>query len=516
MPGQRNEPLLHVQEPASASPETSRVVGKNALAPGCSNIIFAFAFLANVIAVCFLFFTWIGGGCQGWPDGDVVENVLSRHNETMRIAQASLQTGSLSLLLSLVWVFVFLFVMKVAALLLIVVTFVAAVSMSAGLGYLALNEAMACTDRTPTPCGESERVLACVGGIGLLTCAALMLLWLCCVRDRIVFTARLFSAVAGVLATCPGTILVAFVSAATTVAWHLAWGGALIQLTIYTARGKHERVLYGQWAGMCFGFLLSLFWGHKVFVNISHMTSCHVIASWYFDPDTATEGIPCCKPVTLIGLKRSMTNYLGSIAFGSLIVAILEAIYYTVKLVFEKAQGSNFLIKLVACCVLCILNCIKSCIEWLTEWAYCYISLYGCSFIEAGGKVFKMLGESGMGAVAQSTLVEPVLWMGRLCGMAIGVGAGFLTLESVTIKDGYSWSQPFVGAIIGYVVTSVALSCVDAGNKCIYVCFVDAPEHMDRFDPDIKASLEGHSKSKMAEYNKGGTSTANVDVNIRP
>ena len=40
-----------------------------------------------------------------------------------------------------------------------------------------------------------------------------------------------------------------------------------------------------------------------------------------------------------------------------------------------------------------------------------------------------MLADSGMGAVAQSTLVEPVLWLGRLCGIAIGVGAGFLTLQ---------------------------------------------------------------------------------------
>ena len=133
------------------------------------------------------------------------------------------------------------------------------------------------------------------------------------------------------------------------------------------------------------------------------MTSCHVIASWYFDPDSATEGIPCCKPVTLVGLKRSMFNYLGSIAFGSLIVAILEALYYTVslpcglpsrlpsrlpsechpsdfrlpsvchptafpvatrsqvKIVMEKALGGqNIVIKMIACCFLCILGCIKA------------------------------------------------------------------------------------------------------------------------------------------------------------
>ena len=79
------------------------------------------------------------------------------------------------------------------------------------------------------------------------------------------------------------------------------------------------------------GMLISLIWNHKVFLNIAHMTSCHVVASWYFEPEQASEGCPCCRVVTWTGLKRSCINYLGSIAFGSLIVAILEAIYYTCK-----------------------------------------------------------------------------------------------------------------------------------------------------------------------------------------
>jgi len=514
----------HIKAGRKATMGDGRVVGKNAWSPGFSDCPFAVGFICNIIFVAVFFFIWVGNGCQGWPyDQDTTDAAVSAGTQLSGLNQtdvdaitgASVATGGYALMFSLIWIFIFLVILKVAALPLIIGMNLLIIALLLTFGGILLSDGMNCKDWSNS-CNTDEQTWYYIGGIVMLASGVLWALWLFCIRDRIIFTAKMLSAVAGVLAICPGTILVSFIFACVACLWWCLWGGALVQATIYLAGGEYESVPYGSWVGMFFGMLISAFWGHKVFLNISHMTSCHVIASWYFDPDTATEGIPCCKPVTLIGLKRSMTNYLGSIAFGSLIVAILEAIYYTVKLVFEKAQGSNFLIKLVACCVLCILNCIKSCIEWLTEWAYCYISLYGCSFIEAGGKVFKMLGESGMGAVAQSTLVEPVLWMGRLCGMAIGVGAGFLTLESVTIKDGYSWSQPFVGAIIGYVVTSVALSCVDAGNKCIYVCFVDAPEHMDRFDPDIKASLEGHSKSKMAEYNKGGTSTANVDVNIRP
>mmetsp|Transcript_27643 Transcript_27643/g.70420 ORF Transcript_27643/g.70420 Transcript_27643/m.70420 type:complete len:518 (-) Transcript_27643:1045-2598(-) len=510
-----------------------RVVGKNAWSPGLADCPFAALFIANVAFVVIFFFIWVGGGCQGWPDGsdtdaaiEVGTTLAGVSNETMNdITSASVTSGAYALLFTLAWVFIYLGIMKVAALGLIITLNLLVAAILFAFGGALLYQGMDCKN-WDEKCSTDQQTWAYVGGIILLACGVLHLLWLCCIRDRIVFTAKMLSAVSGVLAICPGTILISFIFACITVAWWTLWGGAFVQSTIYLAGSSHASVPYGSWVGMLFGMLISAWWGHKTFLNIAHMTSCHVIASWYFDPDSAEGGIPCCKPVTLTGLKRACTNYLGSIAFGSLIVAILEAIYYTVKLVMEKALGGqNFLIKMIACCFLCCLGCLKRCIEWLTEWAYCYIAVYGCGFIEAGGKVFKMLADSGMGAVAQSTLVEPVLMLGRICGAAIGVGAGFLTLQHATIEDGYKWSQPLVGAIVGWVVASVALSCVDAGNKCIYVCYVDAPELMNERDPDVKNALDGHPQCKMAEYKSGAAPTAvkqasadpsNVDVAIRP
>jgi len=122
------------------------------------------------------------------------------------------------------------------------------------------------------------------------------------------------------------------------------------------------------------------------------------------------------------------------------------------------------------------------------------------SFISAGGKVAGMLANSGLGAFAQLTLVSPVLWLGRLIGAAIGVGAGFLTLQTNTITD--EWTQPLAGGFLAFSITSIALACVDAGNKAIYVCYLDSPEHMISRDPDVAdefSKAEDKHKSKMAK-----------------
>ena len=244
------------------------------------------------------------------------------------------------------------------------------------------------------------------------------------------------------------------------------------------------------------------------------MTTHHVVSAWYFDAEVANEGMPCFRPVTLVGLKRATTNYLGSIAFGTLITAILEAIYYTAKYVADQMTGTNMILKMIVCCFLCILSCLKNTIEWLTSWAYAYIALYGVGFMSAGGKVFKMLADSGLSAIAQSTLVGPVLFMGRLIGGAIGVGAGFLTLETFTIE--HEWSQPLIGFFIAFSITSVALSCVEAGNKSIFVCYGDSPEFLISRVPGIASELDGaQKKAKEAKTANGGLEQVDVDI-VKP
>lgn len=127
-------------------------------------------------------------------------------------------------------------------------------------------------------------------------------------------------------------------------------------------------------------------------------------------------------------------------------------------------------------------------------------------FIAAGGKVANMLGESGMGAIAQSTLVSPVLFLGRLVGAAVGVGAGFLTLQTHTVDE--PWSQPFLGAWAAFAVTSVGLACVDAGNKSIYVCYADSPALMAERMPEVEQMFGSD------ERNKAGQPTTGVHVEL--
>lgn len=510
--------------------ELKRVVGKDAASPWCHDILFAVAFIAQVIVICVLFFMWVGEGAPGLPSEDTMETAQEMGeayaNTTLTaMGQATAMTFLYAIIFSTVWVFIYLGIMKVAALALIVTLNLLMICAMLGFGLYFLNYANTCKDidEYPGACTDSDQGAAAVGGIIFCVCALLHLLWMICVRNRIKLTATMLAAVAHVVALCPGIVLISYLMALIACIWTLVWMGAFVQANIMLAGGIDSATAawssetLGSFVGLMFVMLISFFWAYKLLQVIATMATAHVVASWYFSPEVVTEGMPCLRPVTLVGLKRACTNYLGSIAFGTLIVAILEALYYTIKYCASKMAGDNMVVKLVVSCVLCVLGCLKKTIEWLTEWAYVFIALYGCSFFTAGGKVVNMLMESGMGALAQSTLIEPVMLVGRLLGGCAGVAGGYVTLSQYDIN--YEWTQPIMGFLVAFSLSSVALSCVGAGNKAIFICYIDFPEYVAARLPDVATTFNDFPGNKIK--NGGGASggdagASGVDVEIKP
>jgi len=321
-----------------------------------------------------------------------------------------------------------------------------------------------------------------------------MSLWLWCIRARIEMTAKMLAQVAGVLFVVPGVMTISYLLALVVVFWFVIWGPATLQANIWLANAN-DGTLPWTCIFVDAAMLLSGFWTYQVLNNISTVTTAGVVASWYFQPSTAEDGIPCFRPIVFKSFCRAMTYFLGPIAFGSLLVAIIQAIYWMVHALFEKfCNGENLLIRMVACCVLCLINCLKNCIEWLSEFAYVYVAVYGSSFFEAGKQVFSLLGAAGLTAITNTTLISPVLYLGRFLGSAIGVGAGFLALQSYPLDSSWYWLMPVCGSVLGFCIVSCGLTCVEAGMNTLLVCFADDPKPMEERAAELHGLISEHVK----------------------
>ena len=83
-------------------------------------------------------------------------------------------------------------------------------------------------------------------------------------------------------------------------------------------------------------------------------------------------------------LWRVFRYHLGSIAFGSLLIAIIQAIraalaYFQRQ--SEKYNKDSKIAKALFCCVQCFLKCLQSLIELVTRNAYIYVSAHASAFV---------------------------------------------------------------------------------------------------------------------------------------
>jgi hypothetical protein len=94
-------------------------------------------------------------------------------------------------------------------------------------------------------------------------------------------------------------------------------------------------------------------------------------------------------------LKWAFTYHLGSIALGSLLVAIITLI----KIVFEylakqneKIMGKdNFIFKAVVCCLRCVIWCLDCCIKYINLNAYIQIAIHGSNFCTSAKEAFYLI-----------------------------------------------------------------------------------------------------------------------------
>jgi len=331
--------------------------------------------------------------------------------------------------------------------------------------------------------------------------AGLLLLWLCCIRERIQFTAMVLSSVGKVLLQLPELLIVQFGAAIIALLYSVLWIFAYFELNHLVAHLEWYSI-----GAINVLSIFSLFWGQLVITNISLVTTCGAIGGWYYSHGEAiSTGCFLCRPAVCTPLIRACTLSLGSIALGSLLVAVVRTIIVVVKSCAESAGNSNGVLKLACCCCVCLLGCLERCIEWLTDYAFVYVAIYGTSFMTAGASVVSLLAKSGVGAIAQQTLITPVLNLAALCGALLGGYLGYLAqgvtgisaqalaessgLEGNSASYGGLGVCVVLGAAVGWFLTGVGLSPIDAGAKALFVCYAESPEGMVDKSPELHTKL---------------------------
>ncbi|CAI5720887.1 unnamed protein product [Hyaloperonospora brassicae] len=247
-------------------------------------------------------------------------------------------------------------------------------------------------------------------------------------------------------------------------------GGLCVGLPAYTA---------------LFYMLVTVYWGQQVLQNILTCTTAGVVATWWYQPEAAR--------ATTGALYRSMTTSFGSICFGSLIVAVLQALRTMADMAKRRAsEENNGGLACLACMAECILSCLAGVMEYINQWAYVYVGVYGYPFRASGKAVMDLFHTRGWTAIINDDLTSGALSFGALGVGVVTCCVGMLMVRFSPVEWfaalGSSTSAYAMMAVVGFIVgISVAMTLahvVIAALHTVFVCFAEDPVALNRNHPE--------------------------------
>ncbi len=129
---------------------------------------------------------------------------------------------------------------------------------------------------------------------------------------------------------------------------------------------------------------------------------------------------------------------MGSIAFGALIIAIMQMIklafeYFRKK--YEKLMPNNPCTKCLICCCRCLIWCLDCCVKFITKNAYIQIALTNKSFCPAAWLTFCLIVRN-IGRFSITTSIGVILiFIGKSLIMISSGWIAYLIMMNSDLKD---------------------------------------------------------------------------------
>ncbi|KAF9531624.1 plasma-membrane choline transporter-domain-containing protein [Crepidotus variabilis] len=252
----------------------------------------------------------------------------------------------------------------------------------------------------------------------------------------------------------------------------------------------------GKVAGILFFETFSFLWTSQVIANVALSTLAGgPYGSWYYFGPREMGEMP--KHPTISALVRASTLSLGSIAFGSLIVTILDLLRLILNAVQQNAAENGQPIEAcLAMCASCFVGIIESMVEYFNRYAYIEIALYGKSYIPAAKDTWRLFKDRGIDALVNDSLVSMTLtWGAYGIGLASGLFAFlYLRFSHPAYNADGQYTVPVVlfAFLIGIMCSLTMSSAIEAGVSTIFVGLGEDPQVLAIRAPALFAMIAQH------------------------
>ncbi|XP_008279347.1 choline transporter-like protein 4 isoform X2 [Stegastes partitus] len=246
----------------------------------------------------------------------------------------------------------------------------------------------------------------------------------------------------------------------------------------YNEEGLFQRNLFNLQIFNAVAFL----WCANFVIALGQCTMAGAFASYYwaFNKPDDIPMFPLCG-----GFIRSLRYHVGSLAFGSLILTLVQIIRIILEYIEKRTRSSH---NPIMRCLKCCFWCLEKCIKFLNRNAYIMIAIYGKNFCVSAKNAYMLLMRNIIRVVVLDKVTDLLLFFGKLLVVG-GVGvlsffffSGRILLPGSTFRSetlNYYW-MPIITVVFGsYLIAhgffSVYNMCVDT----LFLCFLEDLERND-------------------------------------
>jgi len=251
----------------------------------------------------------------------------------------------------------------------------------------------------------------------------------------------------------------------------------------------------------CLFMFFGLLWILSFLNGVSVMVIAGVVVEWYFG-GSSNESIAVSKPFPVIrSFSRTCRYHLGTIAFGSFLIALLTFIRYIAAYIQRKmssAEKGNKALHYLLCLFQCFLRCVQKAVEFISKNGYIMCTIYGKNFCGSTRMAFVTIAEN-IAQVAMVTFLGDVIQ--RFGQILITILAGFSCWIYIDNSPQYGFggdlqlnSQMFpvlVTMLLSWFISAEILSVYDITVDTLLISFCQ--------DQRLSKQVSGHEKKSSPQ-----------------
>ncbi|ROT82456.1 hypothetical protein C7M84_024381 [Penaeus vannamei] len=231
--------------------------------------------------------------------------------------------------------------------------------------------------------------------------------------------------------------------------------------------------------------VFGLFWSMFFISAFGEMVLAGAFASWYWAFDKSKD-VPSL-PVTY-SFGRTLRYHIGTIAFGSLIIAIVRMIRVILEYIDYKVkqQTDSKIVRCLLCCCRCCLWCLEKFLKFINRNAYVYCAIYGKNFCVSAKNAFSLIMRNIARVVVLDKVTDFLLFIGKMVVVGgVAVASFFIFSGEVPVfKDhipqmNYYLTPVIIITVGTFFIASAFFSVYSMAVDTLFLSFLEDCERND-------------------------------------